>query len=94
MNRSKHMATTTTTHMNMMDTGTLTHIYLQVLDKELRFNYKIKVEEFLKEPREEFFLYQCLKEEKEQCLGKFKKYSGFCRIEKTKTYNKLCEFIK
>jgi hypothetical protein len=66
--------------LSVMDTTTLTNIYLQVLDKELRFNYKLRVEEYLKEAREEFFLYQCLKEEKESCLIKFRKYSAFCKI--------------
>lgn len=47
-----------------IDVGAITNIYLQVIEKELRYSYKVRAEEYLKESRDEFFLYQCLKEEK------------------------------
>jgi hypothetical protein len=45
-----------------IDLNTLTNIYLQVIEKELRYDYKVKAEEYLKDNREEFVLYQCFKE--------------------------------
>lgn len=80
--------------LSNIDVPLLSSKFLKVVDKELRFNFKQKAEEYLKGPRDDFELYQLFKNDKEETMLKLKKYCSFVKPERTQIYKRLNEYME